>query len=265
MQPAQQPLNSWLLNYITQHRDTKSRYDIDHYLIHEGYNPQEIEAVWQHLAPKAVEQRSLSKNLWLQSLKFWRVIKFILKGLCTLEWLAVFGSLVFLWLGFNALSWWPFIFSHFVLGLILAAVSGLCTIGLLIWHDRKKVVKLNRIVSGGAICLLIFATLAFASIAVFDGSNNYTELANTSVDSHDYHLVYHHNCIDLCSEALTLYRCDFFNQICPSIAGVELTYRDSLSALLPNPSEPTRLEFDPATRYINVVNSGKIVYTFVSQ
>src|SRR5690348_8008923 len=50
MQQSSQSLNPWLVSYIRQHKNTQTRYDIDKYLINAGYNPTEIEEVWQHLS-----------------------------------------------------------------------------------------------------------------------------------------------------------------------------------------------------------------------
>jgi hypothetical protein len=47
MPQSQSPLNPWLVSYIKQHHNQKSRYEIDSYLIQAGYNPAEIEVVWK--------------------------------------------------------------------------------------------------------------------------------------------------------------------------------------------------------------------------
>src|SRR5690242_11808550 len=41
-----QVINPWLNSYIEQHYLSKSRYDIDRYLINAGYDPKEIEEAW---------------------------------------------------------------------------------------------------------------------------------------------------------------------------------------------------------------------------
>jgi hypothetical protein len=52
LQPEWPDLNPWLVSYLVQHHPTKSRYEIDKYLIEAGYSPKEIEIAWQRLAPQ---------------------------------------------------------------------------------------------------------------------------------------------------------------------------------------------------------------------
>jgi hypothetical protein len=49
MHPSQQAPNQWLISYIEQYKDKKSRYEIDRYLIEAGYNGSEIETGWQYV------------------------------------------------------------------------------------------------------------------------------------------------------------------------------------------------------------------------
>lgn len=45
--------NSWLVSYITHYRRSKSRYEIDKFLLDLGYSPSEIGRTWESVAPQA--------------------------------------------------------------------------------------------------------------------------------------------------------------------------------------------------------------------
>jgi hypothetical protein len=47
--PKAQVVNPWLISYITQQRQSQSRYEIDSYLLEVGYDPVEIELAWQRV------------------------------------------------------------------------------------------------------------------------------------------------------------------------------------------------------------------------
>lgn len=64
--------NPWLLDYIHKNRATKSRYDIDLYLLQRGYDPNEIAAAW-HLLDTMPQAKS-SNDLW----KVWVAIAVVL-------------------------------------------------------------------------------------------------------------------------------------------------------------------------------------------
>lgn len=70
MQQSSQSLNPWLISYIEQQRNKQSRYEIDKYLIAAGYDPAEIEFVWQSFEPVSPE------NLAAISQKNHRIILF---------------------------------------------------------------------------------------------------------------------------------------------------------------------------------------------
>ncbi len=58
-----QSLNPLILDYITKNRAHKSRHDIDLTLLKEGYNPDEVEAVWQYFSTSADKREFSFKYL----------------------------------------------------------------------------------------------------------------------------------------------------------------------------------------------------------
>ena len=125
MQPSQQALNPWLVSYIQQNHSTKSRYEIDRYLIETGHNPAEIEAVWKYL-PLQVVKQSPSNDLC--PVKSWEIICcFILLGLLV-----------------GIYTLWPLVSYGFIISLPLSIASLLGTIGLTLRRRNRKKAELKR-------------------------------------------------------------------------------------------------------------------------
>lgn len=56
MQQTPSSLNPWLLSYVLQRHKSRSRYEIDRYLIEAGYNPTQIEVTWQTVLSGSYQQ-----------------------------------------------------------------------------------------------------------------------------------------------------------------------------------------------------------------
>lgn len=81
MPESPQSLNPWLVSYITQHHKRQNRYEIDRYLIESGYNPLEIEAVWQTLqnqtSPRRIPIKLRSVRMFLTYLILMQIASLI--------------------------------------------------------------------------------------------------------------------------------------------------------------------------------------------
>ncbi len=70
---SQPSINPWLKNYISQDQSSKSRYEIDRFLIEAGYEPNQIEKAWElllnptdtHPAPITSYFTWFRRGLWL--------------------------------------------------------------------------------------------------------------------------------------------------------------------------------------------------------
>lgn len=87
MSRPQEPLETWMVTYISQLQLSKSRYEIDSHLINAGYDPVELETAWSQLQEWKAEQ--------IAEIKSKKLVKFLRRVLLVLF---VIDALGLIWL-----------------------------------------------------------------------------------------------------------------------------------------------------------------------
>lgn len=235
---------SFVATYIYKHRKQQTRYEIDTTLLQGGHSPEEIEAAWQLLTPT-----------YPIPIRF-RLFDFLL----------LFGSLVLGAISLFFPGLWPFVNFISPFYTIIALISLAAFIAIIFWGRKRK-----RAGAKGSILLvitncilgLIFAGAFLVSLILSNYTISHQELATTSVQGHDYHLLYAGACLEGCMYEVALYKCSFFNLICPEIYDGGILYSDYYT---PTPTVPNLknigLKVEPGTGKIFLLDGDRVVYTF---
>ena len=209
-------INRKIRAYIEVHRKYQSRFEIDSWLLEQGYHPQAIEAAWTGSAFNPHQPFSFSRqsattalpsggpdNEARQPFSFSRFLKqpelWIL--LACVVWLM--GMKYFL-------NSWP---APLMSGtsspvFISGVLAGLIGIGLLFGAFNRRKLRLSyRIMFALSVSLFLVGSLGiFGSLLTSSLTRN--EIASTQVANHTYHVVLTTGCIDSCNKYLYIYRCD---------------------------------------------------------
>jgi hypothetical protein len=262
LQQAEATLNPWLFSYIRQHQNQQTRFEIDRYLLNEGANPVEIEAVWQYLAASSVNQKKpgIIKR-WSNSkfarftVKIFQPIKQILLT-PGLGWFIY--SLVHVVLILVIFEVWPiygvYPFAAIPIG-VICLFTLICLLGRNSYRKTNGLKNGFEILVGTSISLLTICTVIYVLVGLFiafDGRR--TDLGSTEVRGHTYRAVLHEGFWDDDPTYIKLYKCEIFNLVCPLLegkrAGLNLGYPD------------TNLKYNTTINKIEVWSNGKMIYTF---
>lgn len=246
--PQPQPSQTdWVYLYVSQNHASKTRYEIDLYLLSNGCDPLELEAVWQTLQGKPEKKK--------------RNLPDISKWLPKLPGITVFVlSLVLLFLTFDLLP--PFYLTRVANG---GLKLFLMLVVLLFWRRQHYFQQVKgRRISGLIDFIPVISIIAGLSLLLslfFDVG--WISAANTRYNGYTYHLlVKGDNCgWEDCKVDFELYKCGGFDPFCSRYAQ---TSRYQTYVISSASSGDLSLKVDPNTSRLNILIENRLFESFES-
>ncbi len=244
--------DEYVIKYIIHYYQQYSRYDIDLHLISEGYPAFEIDAAWEYMADDSNQINSAKLKKLLN--KLWVI--FFISSYCIITFFLI-----------CSFYFWPFVLhrSDIAFTALLTIFLNGCFSFYAFYRDRLSLTKL-------LIVLLMLSVQFFLLVVVtWLGMNNgLKEIASTSAEGHDYHLIVFKTCWSYCEhEGATLYKCNVSNIVCtnvgkitPLIISEDYGPKPGDKEVYLNHFKKTNISVDPQKRTVEVIQENEIRYTF---
>lgn len=154
-----------------------------------------------------------------------------IKPAIVLKTLAQPGCLVFVlilflaWFNLSFLYSWPYVLFLLSMATPVIAINLIAFLYLLAWNLSKKVITHRSGLMLSAAKVVIIVNILFSLFICTElGSRSYLEIAGSTINDVDYHVVFQSGCIESCGSFLELYSCKSIKWTCFYVDGNRYSY-----------------------------------------